>query len=327
LNTTKPAIPDISVIVVSFNTREVLRTCLTRLMEDAAGLKAEVIVVDNASKDGSADMVAGSFPQFQLVRSDTNLGFAAANNVGFLRATGRYLVLLNPDAFLEKGALARAVARMDAEPRTGLAGGRLVDRHGALQPSGRLFPSLFNELLVLSGLAARFPGSRLCGRFDRTWADPSKDARVDWVPGAFNIIRREAIEKVGNFDERFFLYYEEVDLCRRISEAGYEIWYWPEILVTHLGGESSKTVKSEDFSSSGSQLTLWRMRSGLLYYRKHEGALGAWLASRLEMGWNRLRLLRSGTAVRRDGLLREVSLMQRAWSETRGGTVSPQRPW
>ena len=208
-----------------------------------------------------------------------------------------------------------------------MPGGRLQDESGHLQPSGRLYPSLLNEFLVISGLAARYPRSRFFGRFDRTWADPGRDSRVDWVPGAFTIIRREALQAVGHFDERFFLYYEEVDLCRRIAAAGYEIWYWPEVQVTHLGGESSKTVTSEDFSSSGSQLTLWRMRSALLYYRKHHGLLGAWLAARLEIAWNGLRLAKSGVSVRGQRLRREMQLMHKAWSDTRGGAVSPQRPW
>ena len=324
---TQAATPLVSVIVVSYNTREVLRRCLARLQEESAGIDAEVIVVDNASRDGSAEMVAACFPQFQLVPSRSNLGFAAGNNVGFARARGSYVVLLNPDAFIGEGALATAIARMQAAPRVGLAGGRLQDESGHLQPSGRLYPSLLNEFLVISGLAARYPRSRFFGRFDRTWADPGRDSRVDWVPGAFTIIRREALQAVGHFDERFFLYYEEVDLCRRIAAAGYEIWYWPEVQVTHLGGESSKTVTSEDFSSSGSQLTLWRMRSALLYYRKHHGLLGAWLAARLEIAWNGLRLAKSGVSVRGQRLRREMQLMHKAWSDTRGGAVSPQRPW
>ena len=324
------AAAQVTVVVVSFNTREVLRTCLERLVSETAGLRSQVIVVDNASRDGSADMVAQAFPQFELVRSTANLGFAAANNVGFRRALGRYVVLLNPDAFLGEGSLARVMARMDATPGAGLAGGRLLDRNGKLEPSGRLFPSLFNELLVRSGLAARFPRSRMFGRFDRTWADPGQDARVDWVPGAFAIIRRAALDAIGHFDERFFLYYEEVDLCRRIAAAGYQIWYWPEVWATHLGGESSKTVTTEDSSSSGAQLTLWRMRSGLLYYRKHHGRLGVWLAAQLELGWNRLRLLRTGhgsDSGRRARIGRELALIQRAWAETAGGSICPPKPW
>lgn len=326
--------PLVSVIVVSYNTREILRLCLQRLSEELAGIHAQVVVVDNASRDQSAEMVELAFPQFELLRSNSNLGFAAANNLGFGRATGPYIVLLNPDAFLGQGAIRKALVRMENMPQVGIAGGRLQDQAGNLQPSGRLFPSLINELLSLSGLAARFPQSRLFGRFDRTWADPEQDARVDWVPGAFTIIRHSALKAAGCFDERFFLYYEEVDLCRRVLQAGYQIWYWPEIRVTHLGGESSKTVTTMAFSSAGSQLTLWRMRSALLYYRKHHGKLIAWSCARLEIGWNQLRLFkrRKFAAQRHDSQLnqqlsRDAALMQRAWSETNGGTVSPQRPW
>ena len=321
---------ELSVVVVSFNTREILKRCLQRLAEEIHGRAIEVVVVDNASRDQSAEMVEQDFPSFQLVRSGSNLGFAAANNLGFLHTTGGYIVLLNPDAFLGRDALDNAVDRMRGMPEVGLAGGRLEDQRGQLQPSGRLFPSLLNEALVISGLAARFPKSRLFGRFDRTWADPDQDAQVDWVPGAFTIIRRDALKASGFFDERFFLYYEEVDLCRRIAQSGYQIWYWPEIRITHLGGECSKTVTTQDFSSAGSQLTLWRMRSALLYYRKHHGALIAWMTARLEIGWNQLRLLRpsrAGVAGRSEQLRRDIALMQRAWSETQGGTVSPQRPW
>ena len=325
----KPETKDcaVSVVVVSFNTRDILRECLARLANEIRALAAEVIVVDNHSRDGSADRVAQEFPDFVLIRSDTNLGFAAGNNAAFARARGRYIVLVNPDALLAPGALARAVAHMEAAPRVGAAGGRLEDPRGVMQPSGRLFPSLLNEWLVMSGLAARFPGSRFFGRFDRTWADPSAAARVDWVPGAFTILRRSALDQVGHFDERFFLYYEEVDLCRRMAQAGFEIWYWPDVQVSHVGGASSKTLTDQDYSQAGSQLTLWRMRSGLLYWRKHHGRAGAWLAAGLEALWKWLRRLRPGRAARVNGLTRELHLMRRAWRDTAGGAVSPPRPW
>jgi GT2 family glycosyltransferase len=320
----------ISVIVVSFNTREILRACLARLYEVAQDLPLEVIVVDNASRDASADMVERDFPGAQLIRSGVNLGFAAANNLGFKRAAGKYILLLNPDALIEPGALHRALTHIEADASTGMGGGRLLDRVGCLQPSARQFPSLLNEILVISGLAARFPKSRFFGRFDRTWDDSGRAARVDWVPGAFTLIRKSALDAVGPFDERFFLYYEEVDLCLRFHRAGWAIWYWPDVVVRHWGGESSKTVENVEFSSSGSQLTLWRMRSALLYYRKHHGRGVAALAAVLEGGWHRLRGLRAAfngnrEKVRESG--RIVALIRRAWQETRGGQLSPPRPW
>jgi GT2 family glycosyltransferase len=182
----------------------------------------------------------------------------------------------------------------------------------------------------LSGLAARFPKSRFFGRFDRTWDDSGQPVEVDWVPGAFTLIRRTALEQVGYFDERFFLYYEEVDLCRRFREAGWRIWYWPDAEIRHWGGESSKTVENQDFSSSGSQLTLWRMRSQLLYYRKHHGWLVARLIAGLEPAWHAVRAWRAkrgGAQHKADESGRIITLMRRAWLETRAGETSPRRPW
>ena len=322
------ATPDVSVIVVSYNTREILRRCLARLAEELATVDGEAIVVDNASADGSADMVADEFPAVQLVRSTVNLGFAAGNNRGFALARGRYVVLLNPDAFLGSGALARALAHMERSPHVGIAGGRLQDPAGRLQPSGRLFPSLLNELMVISGLAARYPRSRLFGRFDRTWADPDQAAQVDWVPGAFTIIRGRALGETGGFDERFFLYYEEVDLCRRMVQAGYEVWYWPDVVVTHIGGASSKTVKAHEFSCAGSQLTLWRLRSALLYYRKHHGRRAAWGLAALESLWHRARIAaNAGNPAKHESSQRQIGLVRQAWTDTAGGELCPPRPW
>jgi len=322
--------PKTSVIIVSFNTREILRACLARLFEVTHDLDVEAIVVDNNSSDASADMVERDFPNVKLIRSTVNLGFAAANNLGFKQAGGEFVLLLNPDALLEPGALNRALSYITADPAIGMGGGRLLDAAGRMQPSARRYPSLLNEILVLSGLAARFPKSRFFGRFDRTWDDSGRPAPVDWVPGAFALMRKSALDAVGPFDERFFLYYEEVDLCLRFRRAGWTIWYWPDVVVLHTGGESSKTVKDVEFSSSGSQLTLWRMRSALLYYRKHHGAVAASLVALIEGGWHQLRGLRArllGNPRKQQESSRVVALMRRAWLETRCGAISPPRPW
>jgi GT2 family glycosyltransferase len=189
-----------------------------------------------------------------------------------------------------------------------------------------------NDALCLIGLSSRYPRSRFFGRADRTWADPLKEADVDWVPGAFSIIRRDVLERVGFFDERFFLYYEEVDLCLRIKAAGYRVVYWPQLKVVHLGGESSKTVSRLTLSSKGSQLTLWRMRSALLYYRKHH-PLKVRLAMGTETLWHRLRLWRNKRRASPDALAKAeestavVQLYNKAWKETQGGRVCPSRPW
>jgi GT2 family glycosyltransferase len=224
-----------------------------------------------------------------------------------------------------------AVDHMDRQPAAGLGGASLVGRDHSPQPSARLFPTIWSDFRVMTGIAAKFPKSRFLS-IDRTWADPSVPAIVDWVQGAFSIIRAETLQKVGFFDPEFFLYFEEVDLCRRIQEAGYEIWYWPDIVVIHIGGESSRQIKTLEYASTGAQLIRWRMRSTLLYHRKHRG-VGAWWAKMLELTMYRLIGLRnslSSNPVRKERAQRNrnlARLMHQAWQDTNGGRVSPTRPW
>ena len=201
--------PQVSIVIVSFNTRELLRECIQSLQRQAGGIQHETIVVDNASRDGSADMVESGFPEVRLIRSETNLGFAAANNLAFAVARGRYVVLLNSDAFLEPGALRISITHMENNPTVGLRGARLVGRDGSWQPAARMFPSPLNELLMMSGLAAHYPHSHFFGRADRTWADPGEAApstgcpaltasfarmySIEWdisTKGSFSITRR-----------------------------------------------------------------------------------------------------------------------------------------
>ena len=320
----------ISVVIVSYNTREILRACIEQLFAVTKDMDIEVILVDNASRDLSAEMVEESFPIVKLIRSKVNLGFAGANNLGFKEATGEYILLLNPDALVEEGAMQKSLTHIQANPDIGMGGGMLIDRNGQMQPSARLYPSLLNEFLVLTGLAFRYPKSRFFGRFDRTWDDSGRPTRVDWVPGAFTLIRKTALDQVGVFDPRFFLYYEEVDLCYRFNKANWQIWYWPDVLVKHWGGESSKTVEHVEISTSGSQLTLWRMRSALMYYRKHHGVLTTALVAMLEGGWHWIRALRArlqGNEEKERESMNVVKLMRRAWSETQGGKFCPPTPW
>lgn len=319
---------DFSLVLVSFNTRHLLDECLASITSNQGNLRLQIIVVDNASHDGSADYIAEHYPQVTLIRSDTNLGFGPANNVGFAEARGQYTVLLNTDAFLGEQVLSRSWQFMQQEPDIGLLGGLLLGRDNSLQPSARLFPSLLNEFLTLSGLAWKNPSSRFFGRFDRTWADPEQAADVDWVPGAFSVIRSDVLQAIQGFDTTFFLYYEEVDLCRRIQASGYRIRYEPALRIVHIGGESSKSIKRLSFSSSGNQLTLWRMRSELIYYRKHHGWLTAWLIKNLEQRWHQLRARKPGQETARvEESLVTAQLMQTAWQETAAGRHSPPQPW
>ncbi|MEK6787577.1 MAG: glycosyltransferase [Pseudomonadota bacterium] len=319
---------DMSIVIVSFNTKHLLDECLVSVEHNRGDLRLQVIVVDNASRDGSADFLAENHPGVELIRSSVNLGFGPANNVGFAQARGKYTVLLNTDAFLDDGVLARSWQLMEADAGIGLLGALLIGRDGVRQPSARMFPSLLNDFLTLSGLAWRYPQSRFFGRFDRTWADPQDAADVDWVPGAFSVIRSDLLQRLQGFDTRFFLYYEEVDLCRRIQASGARIRYEPALRVVHIGGESSKSIKRLSLSSSGNQLTLWRMRAGLMYYRKHHGWIGAWLIRQMESRWHQLRALKPGQDPARQEESQVVcTLMQQAWQETDAGRSSPPQPW
>ena len=329
-----------SVIVVSFNTRDLLRECIQSILAEVdalpVNLTAEILIIDNASNDGSADMVEREFiaphSPVRLIRSAINLGFAGANNLAMEGARGRYLVLLNSDAFFHPGALRLAIEHMDADATVGVGGARLVGPKGEWQPSARAFPTLWHVFVVLSGLASRYPKSRVFGAFDRTWVSADLAAEVDWVPGAFSIMRREALEKTGLFDPQFFLYCEEVDLCRRIQAHGFRILYWPDVVVTHIGGESSRQLTTLKFSDSEAQVVLWRMRATLLYFRKHHG-FRVWGVRGLEDGMHMLRWLRNRNSKDAARLERAkeakvfLALMLQAWSETKGGRISPPRPW
>lgn len=326
-------------IVVSFNTREVLAECLRSFVQQCALLPgrppAEILVVDNASTDGSAEMVEKEFAEspvsVRLIPSTVNLGFGGANNRAIPEARGKYLVLLNSDAFLHPGALGRALEHMESNPAAGIGGGCLVDGEGHRQPSARRFHSIWRDWLVMTGISARFPRSRILNPLDYSWGDPEHPVAVDWTPGAFWVLRREALESVGLFDPRFFLYYEETDLCRRIKAAGFEVLYWPDVVVTHLGGESSRELRPTG-AVGISNSELWRMRSTLLYYRKHHGwqaRLACW--SEQSLYWmRRVRNRFSPSPARRSREQQAAMLsrlMSQAWDETAGGRKSPRAPW
>lgn len=322
---------DLSVVVVAYNSINDLPHCIDSIAAAAHGVTYEILVVDNASCDGSADWLRQHCPQVSLLASRQNLGFAAGNNLAFQHARGRHIALINPDARPQAGTLSEAVRWLDAHPAAGLVGGRLIDEAGTAQPAARCFPTPWRDFCVLSGLSAWFPKSRWLGGLDRGWADPLAPAQVDWIPGAFIVLRKAALFQVGLFDERFFLYYEEVDLCQRLRRIGFEVHYQPQWLAIHAGGNSSRSVASGHFNHHGSQLTLWRMRSALMYYRKQHGLRGVWLAYLLEQGWHGLRCLRhafsGGNRIKQAESRVQLRLLGQAWDDTQGGRQSPPRPW
>ncbi len=215
----------VSIIIVSYNTKDFIRRCLSSLYGDPSGSVGEVIVVDNASADGSAEMLEAEFPQVKLIRNPGNLGYARAVNRGIREAGGRYFLILNPDIETGAEAIDRLRHFMDRHPEAGIAGGKLLNPDGSLQMSCRTFYSVPVVLLRRTFLGKLFPNSGLVRKHLMMDWDHNSDREVDWVTGACMMVRREAYEAVGGMDERFFLYFEDVDWCYRMKKHGYKVCY------------------------------------------------------------------------------------------------------
>lgn len=222
---------ELSVIIVSFNTRHVLRRCLQSLFEAAGNLDIEVIVVDNASSDFTLDMLSTQFPQVRVIANRDNRGFAAANNQGMALARAETLLLLNSDAFVNADALTHALQLLRIEPLVGIAGLPLLNEDGTFQAGSGSFPSLWDDICRSIGLdrISLFGGAQRLG------------GPVDWVQGACMFVRRKALAEVGGLDPHFFMYSEEIDWCWRFQRAGWEVWQIPEVSVVHLGSASSRS--------------------------------------------------------------------------------------
>jgi N-acetylglucosaminyl-diphospho-decaprenol L-rhamnosyltransferase len=261
--------PDVTVIVVSYNTAHLLDRMFSTLEAARNSLWIQVIVVDNASSDGSADILRTKYPDVQLIENRTNVGFGRANNQAVPWIRGRYILLLNTDAFMAPDTLQTTVDFMDTHSNCGVLGVKLVGRDGALQPSCRYFPTPWNLFLARSGLERFFAGARLVD--DMSW-DHASVRQCDWVPGCFYLARREVIERVGLFDPRYFLYYEELDHCWAVRRAGWSVVYCPFTQVVHIGGESAKS--EGPLTAHGHQISSQQIESELLFFRKHYGGGG-----------------------------------------------------
>jgi N-acetylglucosaminyl-diphospho-decaprenol L-rhamnosyltransferase len=266
---------DLSVIIVSWNVRDLLRDCLYSLREHP-GVSLEVIVVDNASSDGSAAMVAGEFPEVRVIANAGNAGFTVANNQGLALSRGRYILFLNPDTQVVGDALAKMVSYMDAHEDAGALGPQLRYGDGSLQSSRRRFPSLATALFESTPLAWHWPEAR------NPWArryhmddvpislkgDQGGEAQdVDWVVGAALMARRAVIDRIRGFDEGFFMYSDELDWCRRAKQAGWRVVYFPPALIIHYEGKSSE----QSVAARHIRFHTSRVR----YFRKYSGPLAA----------------------------------------------------
>ena len=263
------SMPDLAIVIVSWNTRDLLRDCLASVCADH-GLDVEVCVVDNASTDGSPEMVEREFPQMRVIRSLRNGGFAYANNLG-LKASGldsiadegipRYALLLNSDTVIPADGLAQMMAFLDAHPEAGAAGPKLVRLDGTLDLAcRRSFPTPEVSFYHFTGLSKLFPFSPRFARYDLTYLDPDELTEVDSVNGAFMMVRSEAIRQVGLLDEIFFFGGEDLDWAFRIKAAGWKIYYNPAIVVQHVKRASFRRNPQAAYEF---ERAMW------LFYRKH----------------------------------------------------------
>ena len=231
---------DIAVIVVNWNAREDLRRCLSSLTADLRpAVEDSILVVDNASADGSAAMVAAEFPDVRLLENTDNLGFSKANNQAIEQSESRYIFLLNSDAAILPGALESLVSYADAHPKAGILGPKVLNLDGSLQFSCRRFPSLGAGFFRNTYLGRLFPNNKFARDYLMTGFDHAHDLPVDWVSGCAMLLRRDLISEIGALDERFYMYCEDVDICQRTWEAGREVVYVPDAVVTHAIGRSS----------------------------------------------------------------------------------------
>jgi N-acetylglucosaminyl-diphospho-decaprenol L-rhamnosyltransferase len=258
---------DLSIVIVNWNVRDLLRRCLLSLAPGPAAadhqLAYEVFVVDCASSDGSVEMVRREFPQVQLFASDKNLGYARGNNLGLAEATGRYLLILNPDTEIVGDAPATMVRYLDERPAVGALGPQLRYPDGTPQPSRRCFPRLATAFCESTLLHQWFPNNRVARRYYMDDHPADVPQPVDWLVGAALMIRREAWQQVGPLDEGFFMYFEELDWCRRCRAAGWEIHYLPTAKIIHYEGKSSEQVIAAR--------TIRFQRSKIRYFGKYYG--------------------------------------------------------
>ena len=232
---------DLSVVILSYNTRELLEQTLRTVFDAVQDLEAEIVVVDNASHDGSPEMVEADFPAAVLVRNDDNLGFAAGNNVALRRVRGRCVLLLNSDTVVRRDTLTVLVRFMDEHPEAGAVGCKILNPDGTLQLSCRRgFPTPVAAFCKMSGLSRLFPKSRRLARYNLTYLDQEETHEVDALSGSCMMVRKEAMDQVGLLDEDYFFYGEDLDWCFRIREAGWRIHYVPETEIIHFKGESSR---------------------------------------------------------------------------------------
>lgn len=262
----------LTAVMVTYNSAPLLQRAFESLVRATQGMQVHLVVIDNASRDDSVAQIERHAPPHVLIRNHSNIGFARANNQALALVKGEYVLLLNPDSDLPADSLTKTTAFMEAHRECGILGVKLATPDGQLQPSCRYFPTPLNLFIRRLGLRWLFPTVRMMD--DLSWPHDAV-RKCDWVPGCFYLVRRALIDEIGLFDERYFLYCEEIDHCRRASKAGWDVVFFPDVTVVHLGGESAKS--DAKVTSVGRQIQSLQVESELLYFRKNHGFAAVWL--------------------------------------------------
>ncbi len=253
---------ELSIIIVNYNTKKLIKKALDSIYKYNYKFEYEVIVVDNASSDGSRKMIEDNYNQVILIENEENLGFATASNIGIRRAKGRYILLLNSDTVVYDQTFKKMIAYMENNPGVGAAGCKVILPNGKLDRAcKRSFPTPANALFNILKLDRRFPGNKRFGSYNLSYLDKNKTHEVDSLVGAFMMVRREVLEEVGLLDQDFFMYGEDLDWCYRIKKAGWKIVYYHEAKIMHVKGGSNK--------QKSNKIIFEFYRSMLLFYNKH----------------------------------------------------------
>jgi GT2 family glycosyltransferase len=257
---------DISIVIVGWNAKHYLELCLNSLYEAPPRRSVAVLVVDNASSDGSSEMIKTQFPQVQLIRSEENLGFAKGNNLGIRQCKGRYIALINPDVIVFPGCLDALADFLDQNPKVGNVGPRVLNPDMTLQSTCRRSPTLWNNFCSATGLASKFKNSKFFAGEHMFYFPHDRTLPVDVIVGCFSMIRREAFDEVGLLDENLFMYGDDVDWCRRAWKAGWQVVFFPGARAIHDRGKITAPYPV--------RFAVAQQRSVLHYWRKHHGLWG-----------------------------------------------------
>lgn len=254
--------PQISTVIVNYNAHEFILLTLESLVRAIGNNHTEIIVVDNASTDGSIEQVRRYFPEIIIIQNSHNIGFAAANNIGLRQVKGEFVLLLNPDTMIAEDTFTTLLNFMTKTADAGAVGCKIINPDGSYSRDSRhSIPSPLTALWKQLGFQYLFPGSKVFGQYNLTYLDPDKTYSLDAISGSFMFLRRRAIEQVGFFDEDYFMYCEDIDYCYRLNRAGWKVYYCPDTVILHFKGESTprKTIHSS-----------WNFSHSLyLFYKKH----------------------------------------------------------